>query len=125
MDRSDEHPHDHADAHPHDHPHAWTEAGEPPQGGPVVLDIGGDIGALVAYCDAAAIGTEIHVRRDGDTATTHTGVWARDLGANRVVVAVFPELRMGEYALLDARGATTRRLRIAGGAVTEVDLRDG
>jgi hypothetical protein len=111
-----------AHSHSHDSP---VEAGEPPKGGPVVLDIGGDVGAFIAYCDSDEIGTEIHVRLDGEQRTTHTGVWERDLGTSRVVVAVFPELVFGDYAILERDGATRKRITIAGGSVSEVDLRRG
>jgi hypothetical protein len=120
------HDHPHADGHDHDHGHSHdgpVEAGEAPKGGPVVLDIGGDIGALIAYCDADQIGTEIHVRLNGEPRTTHTGVWERDLGASRVVVAVFPELTFGDYAILDRGGDPVQRITVVGGSVVEVDLR--
>jgi hypothetical protein len=117
----EDHGHSHHEyVHSHDGP---VEAGEPPKGGPVVLDIGGDIGALIAYCNDDQIGTEIHVRLNGEQRTTHTGVWARDLGASRVVVAVFPELTFGDYAILDRGGDPVRRITIVGGSVVEVDLR--
>jgi len=121
------HDHDHGHAHDHDHDHAHAhdqpEAGQAPQGGPVMLDIGDDVGALLAFMDAELIGTELHVRRLDEARTTHTGVWERDLGPRRVVVAVFPALREGVYDVLGANGAPTRSVTIAGGGVVELDLR--
>jgi hypothetical protein len=106
------------------HTHEGREAGLPPRGGPVALDIGGDVGALIARVDPARIGSEIHVRRHGDTHTTHTGVWERDLASGRVVVAVYPALVEGTYEVLDAEGAAVGDdVTIAGARVTEVDWR--
>jgi hypothetical protein len=67
-----DHDHDPGRAHSHDAP---VEAGEPPQGGPVMLDIGGDIGALIAYCEADQFGYVNHGGLAGEIRTTHTGVW--------------------------------------------------
>ena len=113
--------HDHVH-HAHDHPHPH-EAGAPPAGGPVVVDIGGDVGALIVATAAAWLGRELHVRREGETRTTHTGVWMRDVGASTEVVAVFPQLPEGRYDLLDAAGDPMLELSVDGGGVTHVDLR--
>ena len=114
------HSHDHVHVHEHGHAH---EAGLPPAGGPVMVDIGEDVGALVVTTDTAWLGRELHVRRHGDSHTTHTGVWERQLGGRPVVVAVFPQLGEGRYDLLDAAGDPMRSLRIDGGVVTQLDLR--
>jgi hypothetical protein len=111
---------DHAD-HPHGHHHHVV-----PMGGPVILDIGGDVGALILYVDDDQLGTEIHVRADHDPdplRTTHTGVWERTMGGQPVVVAVFLELVEDGYRLLDADGQVTQSLTIRGGQITEIDLR--
>ncbi len=114
---------EHAHAHDHDHDHTHVpEAGLPPAGGPVVVDIGGDVGALIVRTDPAWLGRELHVRLDGETRTTHTGVWERRLGARPVVVAVFAELVEGRYSLLDAAGEPMLALAIVGGRITELDL---
>lgn len=121
----DDHPRDHArdHDHPHDHPHDH-EAGRPPEGGPVVVDIGGDIGALIVLLDRDRVGRELHVRREGDAPTTHTGIWERRLGAQQIVVAVFPALLEGRYEVVGDHGATPT-ITIRGGIVTEHDLRSG
>src|SRR6476660_4515173 len=96
---------DHA-GEPHRHHHHVV-----PRGGPVTLDIGDNVGALIAYVDADQLGTEIHVRADHDpdpSRTTHTGVWERTMGGRPVVVAVFPELVEDGYGLLDADGRVTQ-----------------
>jgi hypothetical protein len=124
--------HTHADGHSHSHdghpheghgPGQGHEAGLPPAGGPVALDIGGDVGALIARVGAERLGSEIHVRRHGDTHTTHTGVWERDLGGERVVVAVYPALVEGVYDVLGGHGETVAEVAITGAEVTETDWR--
>jgi hypothetical protein len=93
-------------------------------GGAAVLDIGGDVGALVATLDPAAVGTELFLRPAADPSTTvHTGVWNRSAAGVPVTAAVFPELPAGNYAVLDDHGAAVRTVDIAGGAVVEIDLR--
>ena len=128
-DHDDLDPHDHPGGHghddldPHDHPGGHGhEAGVPPAGGPVVVDIGGDVGALVVHVDASRVGQELHVRRPGEAATTHTGIWERRLGSRAVVVAVFPALVEGGYAVLDRAGEAVLDVEIIGGEVREITL---
>ena len=118
------HVHGHEHTHEHDggHEHA-PEAGLPPQGGPVVVDIGGDVGALIVHLDRDLLGTELHLRQDGWDHTVHTGVWDRPLGDRSVTVAVYPALVEGSYQVLDRAGAVRRTVGIEGGRVAELDLR--
>ena len=82
---------DHQHEHHHEHPHA--SAGESyahVQGGATVLDIGGDVGALVATMDDDTLGTELHLRSETRPAVDiHTGVWRRGTGSDAVTAAVF------------------------------------
>ena len=58
-----------------------------------MLDIGGDIGAMVATMDPDAEGTELHLRSGHDPPMPpHTGVGRRLLGEEAVTAAVFAEL---------------------------------
>ncbi|MBV9823914.1 MAG: hypothetical protein JO144_16920 [Actinobacteria bacterium] len=73
--------------------------------GPVVLDIGGDIGALVVSMPAALSGAEVEARPVAGEALgsyadhlPHVAVLARP-GSPVRHVAVFAELRAGEYEL--------------------------
>ncbi|MGZ4702960.1 MAG: hypothetical protein ACXV98_17260, partial [Ilumatobacteraceae bacterium] len=74
--------HDHD--HPHDHSHHHHH--HAPQGGPVVFDIGGDVGALIVFVDEALEGTEVPIEWERDPSKdVHTGVWRRSLGNDSVV----------------------------------------
>ncbi len=124
------HEHDHLGLveHSHDHHHHPRPAGEtPPAGGPVVLDIGGDIGALIVELEGhrdELIGHELYIRpvETPDAHATHTGIWPRRLGQREAVVAVFPELRAGRYDLLDVDLHHQATVTIAPGAVAQLRL---
>ena len=93
-------------------------------GGPPVLDIGGEIGAMVVLMEPASAGSELHLRSEHEPPlAVHTGVWARRHGAATVTAAVYPELVAGRYWVLDAAGHDVRPVVIEGGALTEIDLR--
>ena len=110
--------HGHPHHHPHDHRH------HAPQGGPVVFDIGDDIGALLVYLDDALEGTEVPIEWDRNPdKDVHTGVWRRSVGANSVVVAVYPELIEGRYRVPALGGHAACDVDIVGGQVAEIDLR--
>ncbi len=87
--------------------------------GSVVLDIGGEIGALVLRTPADLSGTEIDLRPD-DAAEphTHSAVRERRLPAGSFYAAVYPSLRAGGYTIV----GSTQRIAIDGGHVTDVDL---
>ncbi|MGZ4709053.1 MAG: phospholipase [Acidimicrobiales bacterium] len=89
----------------------------------MVVDIGGDVGALIVRLDRQLVGAELHLRQDGWTRTVHTGVWDRPLGDRLVTVAVYPALVEGSYQILDRDGSVRRTVRIDGGRVAELDLR--
>lgn len=108
----------------HDHPHPHDHGHHAPHGGPVVFDIGDDVGALIVYLDDAFEGTEVPIEWDRDPAKdVHTGVWRRNLGADSVVVAVYPELIEGRYLVPALGGHASRNVDIVGGQVAEIDLR--
>lgn len=98
----------------------------PSHAGSVVLDVGGEIGALVVYVDAGLAGDEIQIRPAGDPHGghhTHTDVRERRLGQLIVHAAVFASLPAGDYELDAPGGGAPRRVTITGGAVAEVDWR--
>ena len=57
------HPHPHPAGHDHHRQHA-PESYPHVRGGPTVLDIGGDVGALIAMMDPDTAGTELHLRSE-------------------------------------------------------------
>ncbi|HWM21585.1 MAG TPA: hypothetical protein VNO51_17970 [Ilumatobacteraceae bacterium] len=94
------------------------------RGGPPVLDIGGDIGAMVVRMDAASAGSELFLRSEHEPPIdVHTGVWTRPHGTEMLTAAVFPELLAGRYWVLDSDGHEVRPVVIVGGELTEIDLR--
>jgi hypothetical protein len=92
--------------------------------GPVLLDIGGDVGAVVVTAPAGLVGAEIEARPVGVPLPghlPHVGVVARPAPDGSVVPsAVFGALPAGTWDLYE-RPAGPVRLSVAvtGGAVTE------
>jgi len=103
--------------HHHEHP-------LPPSGhGTVVLDIGGDVGALVVHTSAQLDGAEIELARRGESrAFVHTEVRERRLPEETVYAGVFPAVATGEYTLLGLAGRPDHEVTISSGRVTEVTL---
>jgi hypothetical protein len=124
-----QHGHDHAHlrghGHSDGHAHAHRESDARVEGGAPVLDIGGDIGAMVATTPSRAAGTELHLRSEHEPPISiHTGVWERRVGADRVTAAVFAELVAGTYSVLDEGGDAMCQVKVRGGELTQIDLRD-
>lgn len=93
-------------------------------GGPPILDIGGNIGALVATMDPDTAGTELHLRSEHrPPINIHTGVWHRSFDGVTTTAAVFAELVEGNYWVLDPTGSPIRRVTIRGAEVASIDLR--
>jgi len=94
--------------------------------GPVVLDIGGSVGAVVLTAPPHLLGREIEAlcgsATSGSAPPVHVGVVARPLpgAAGLVPTAVFGELEEGTYALVlrDEPEAASVMVRVAGGSVT-------
>jgi hypothetical protein len=112
----------------HTHDHGHRPAGEtPPAGGPVVLDIGDDIGALIVYVLGEdprgddVVGHELHVRRVGSKGgTIHTGIWRRNIADRDDVIAIFPELVTGHYDVFDLCGGVMATTFVPAGAIAEM-----
>jgi hypothetical protein len=110
--------------HDHTHPHENPHAGQ----GSVLLDIGGDIGALVVTMPVSMLGEEIEVvdAAGGSEAAghhrPHVAVVPRPVGDASVPSLVFAKLVEGSYALVP-KGTDDVRLRVdvIGGAVTSAD----
>ncbi len=89
---------------------------------PVVLDIGGDIGALVVYSDAEFIDTPVEVSPTGsDDERFHQHVLERPMPGGTSYAAVFDKITEGRYTLWFQGEAREREFQITGGAVAEVN----
>ncbi|MBV9282396.1 MAG: phospholipase [Chloroflexi bacterium] len=95
-----------------------------------VLDIGGEIGALVIYTDGDRCGDEIELspRGIGDPqgATQHrfhNQVHERRAGGRSVFAAVYPGVRAGEYDIWQDESIRAGSVTVVGGEVAEVDWR--
>ncbi len=111
--------HTHVRAHNHGpgHHHGAPGAG-------VVLDIGGDVGAVIVYLGDQPVGAELDIAPVGEPARRfHTGVHDRDVDGVVTRVAVFPEVRTGRYELLDEHDRPFAVVHATGGAVHTADLR--
>lgn len=92
-----------------------------------MLDIGGEVGALVVYLAALPATGELHACPISDpvrpTARFHTGVHQRVMHDTTAWVAIFPEVVEGAYHLLDDGGSPMADVAVTGGQVRELDLR--
>jgi len=113
--------------------------------GAVLLDIGGDVGALVVTMPPELEGFEVEIRPAGFTAQhehphdhgdhehghdgdhgpghhPHVAVVNRPTGSGSVPSLVFPEVVAGEYELVPKDGGPVRlTVRVDGGVVTAAD----
>ena len=118
------HPHPHPHGDEHDHVHAVPEAPAQDVGANPVLDIGGDVGALVVVLAERTPSGELEACPVGDPAGRfHTGVHRRGLGANAAWTAVFPAVVQGRYQLLHHDGTPMAAVAVTGGQVETLDLR--
>ena len=95
------------------------------RGGPLMLDIGGDVGALLVYLPDSFAGTEIEIGwDDSDEPFTHTGVHPRGAGGTLHQTAVYPELKTGDYQLWHPTDGSRLGpvVHVEGGAVAELNL---
>ncbi len=89
---------------------------------PVVLDIGGDVGALIVYADADLLDTPVEVSPDGrDDERFHQHVLERPLQGGTTHAAVFDKIDAGKYTLWLHNQSGERGFVISGGAVAELD----
>jgi hypothetical protein len=90
----------------------------------VILDIGGNIGALVLYTGAEDDAAEIDISPGSDPATarSHNQVHPRRAPAGTIYSAVYPALAAGEYTLWRDEHTPEATITIRGGQVTEHHL---
>ena len=113
--------------HHHDHGvHAsgHVSAHNPGAGqGPVVLDIGEDVGALVLHARDDMVGREIHISPAGqDDDRSHVEVLPRTTPSGAVrPTAVFGSLTQGRWTLWGTDGVAALVVTVVGGQVAEAD----
>lgn len=89
---------------------------------PVVLDIGGGLGALVVHWDADQIDTPIEISPTGeDGDRQHQHILERPTGPETFYAAVFDRIPAGTYTLWVHDEARAADVEITDGAVTELD----
>ena len=113
-----DHEHRHEDpVHHHDSENPWAGQGS------VVLDIGGDVGALIVDMPATMTGVEIEIRPAGAPPGVHhphVAVVDRRVGVHAVPSLVYPDLREGSYELYEkGTGLVELTAAVRGGVVTE------
>jgi hypothetical protein len=88
----------------------------------LVLDIGGDIGALIVFTDETCLGKEIDLTPAGVPRShhVHTMVRRRRAVARDVVAGVYPHVPQGIYTVWGLEGTgPLGRVAVAGGRVSE------
>jgi hypothetical protein len=100
---------------------AMTERSAHASQAAVVLDIGGDVGALVLYTGAEDDEAEIDISPGTDPAAprSHNQVHPRRAPAGVVYSAVYPALAAGDYTLWRDEHTPEATITIHGGQVTE------
>ena len=93
--------------------------------GAVLLDIGGDVGALVVWMPAHTIGLEVEIRPTGASIRTghhhypHVAVVPRPTASGTAPTLVYPSVREGEYELFPMpAGPVAMTVTVSGGRVT-------
>jgi len=88
-----------------------------------VLDIGGEVGALVVQLDIVPQTGELEAcPRAHPDLRFHTGVHWREVAGARVAVAVYPAIMQGDYDILDQQLRPIASVWIEGGEVTHIRL---
>jgi hypothetical protein len=119
-----DHDHDHDHSGPHDHVHDDGHVREPrlppSTEGSVVMEVGGDVGALVVYTGDGLAGHEIELARRGERVQfVHTEVRERRLPDGAIFAGVFPALPAGAYTLLAVKQFPAIDVDVEGGRVAE------
>lgn len=90
----------------------------------VVLDIGGDIGALVLLTGPELLNAEIEMTPKGShDGHFHNQVHQREFNGHSVFAAVYPQIKAGEYDIWKDESTVAGSVAIVGGQVTTVDWR--
>jgi hypothetical protein len=105
--------------------------------GPVLLDIGGDVGAIVLRLPPELLGAEIelhgraapgaHGHPHGEGSHhhphhhPHVAVVERPVAGGSIFAAVFPAVQAGRYELREPGSGVSVGVEVTGGSVTEAD----
>jgi hypothetical protein len=91
----------------------------------VVLEIGGEIGALIVHADPDQHDLQIEITRSGEERgkRAHQHILERPIGARTMYAAVFYGLREGSYTLFTHDAVRETDVLIRGAEVTTVDWR--
>lgn len=93
----------------------------PSRDGSVLLDIGGDVGALIIHTPTELLGAEIEISATADgSPRTHVAVRERHGPSGIRYAAIFPQLTCGTYCVWDLDGTLAQQITITGGSVTEI-----
>jgi hypothetical protein len=111
-----------AHEHPHAEPHTHSEPATygPSRQGAVVVDIGGDIGALIIDTPPALAGAEIEISPVGSTQRAHVAVRERHGDDGVHYAAVFPALAADTYTVWDLHAGARRTVVVSGAGVTRI-----
>ena len=89
-----------------------------------VLDVGGDVGALILYTREELLGAEIEVSPvDEPNQRTHTQVLRRSTATSSVCAGLYMALQAGTYRIWGGEASQPDEITIEGGRVAEVDWR--
>jgi hypothetical protein len=98
--------------------------------GAVLLDIGGDVGALVVAMPQRMVGEEVEIRpldtaphHPGHEHLAHVAVVSRPVAGGSLPSLVFGDLAAGRYELFEKGrpDAVATRVLVAGGTVTSAE----
>jgi hypothetical protein len=91
----------------------------------VVLEIGGQIGALIVQAEPVELDLQIEICPSGqeDGKREHQHILERPMPARTMYAAMFYGLRQGSYTLLTHNQVRETDVMIRGGEVTTIDWR--
>lgn len=92
--------------------------------GSVVLQLGGDIGALILETGPDRLGAEIEISPIGGGARTHSMVRERVVSPRSRYDAVYPDLRAGAYTVWEDADTPAAVVEIRGGEITWHTMRE-
>lgn len=89
-----------------------------------MLDLGGDVGALILHTDPVMHGVEVEISADGaDRDGRHKQILERTMAGRPAFTAVFDELAAGSYTLWVGDEERSSGVAVMGGRVAELDWR--